>query len=291
MSFVPSNPGVPNIFDAGNCSLISQLLPADTKKFLSDFMQGNAFRNPVGQVVGLLQDKVGLNLNKIDGLGDFAGDLSDLNSALVRANRELAAFTAHTNRISGVAKGGNVLPSLDRIVGVMSAYNSIKDLLKNPGDLLEDNFSNAFSSLNPQIVGPFFENFGQNMLQISSLLDNLANQIGLGNDVGQTLSQLSQLARNLNSLNDTVQNLINGDIDAFSLALAFVERYALGNNIISTALVDPCFGAQLMKNLILTDDFSGTLDSVAKQNSIEIEGGPVNFLDFVPSLQTPPASG
>lgn len=283
MSFVPSNPGIPNIFDAGNCSLISQLLPADTKKFLSDFMQGNAFRNPVGQVVGLLKDKVGLNLDKISGLDAFNDDLSGLNSALLRANRELGDFLAHTNRISGVTKGQGLLPSLDRIVGVMSAYNSVKDLLKNPGDLLEDNFSNAFSSLNPQIVGPFFENFGQNMLQISSLLDTLGGQVG--GDAGETLRQLAQLTRNINAISDNINNLINGDIDAFALALAFVERYALGNNIISTALTDPCFGAQLMKNLILTDDFSGSLGAIAEQNSIEIEGGPVNFLDFTPSLQ------
>lgn len=283
MTFVPSNPGIPNIFDAGNCSLISQLLPADTKKFLSDFMAGNAFRNPVGQVVGLLKDKVGLNLQKIDGLNAFASDLSGLNSALIRANRELSDFFAHTNRISGVTKGQGVLPSLDRIVGVMSAYNSIKDLLKNPGDLLEDNFSQAFSSLNPQIVGPFFENFGQNMLQISALLDNLGSQVG--GDTGEILSQLAQLTRNINALSETITNLINGDLDAFAIALAFVERYALGNNIISTALTDPCFGAQLMKNLILTDNFSGTLGDIAQQNSVEIEGNPIDFLDFTPSLR------
>lgn len=283
MSFVPSNPGIPNIFDAANCSLISQLLPSDTKKFLSDFMQGNAFRNPVAQVTGILKDKIGLNLDKINGLSDFSNDLASLNTALLRANTGLNDFLAHTNRISGLTRDG-VLPSLDRIVGVMSAYNSIKDLLKNPGDLLEDNFSNAFNSLKPEIAGPFFENFGQNMLQISALLDKLGTQIG--GDAGETLAQLAQLARNINSLKDTIDNLINSDINAFSVALAFVEKFALGNNIISTSLVDPCFGAQLMKRLILTDNFSQTLGDVAAENSVELDGSPLDFLDFAPSLKS-----
>jgi hypothetical protein len=226
----------------------------------------------------------------LDDLGqNLTFALRDVNTVLNNVNGEMNAFLAHTNRLSGVDLGGDggVLPRLDQIIGVMSSYNSIKDLLKNPGDLLEDNFSNAFSSLNPQITGPFFENFGANMNQLSTVLANIESQAALGglSGLAESASQLRQLTNNLASIQSNIQNLINGDNNAFQLALAFVERYALGNSLISSALTDPCFGAQLAKNLILNPDFSKGLDDIATENGVKIEGSPVNLLDFVPGLK------
>jgi hypothetical protein len=294
MVWPQNQPGYPNIFDAANCSLISQLLPANAKKFLADFMDGNAFRNPVQQVTEALGKKLGGNQNKLNELlgadSPFNNSLEELNGALSGLNTELSAFNAHTARLSGVQLGGDngVLPRLDQIIGVMSAYNSIKDLLKDPGELLEDNFSNAFSSLNPQISGPFFENFGQNMNQIGTVLSNIETQLALGGASGlaDTVGQLRQLTQNALSLQSNIQTLINNDNNTFALALAFVERYALGNTIISSALTDPCFGAKLAKNLILQPDFSKGLDDIAAETGTKIEGAPVNFLDFVPSLKS-----
>jgi hypothetical protein len=219
------------------------------------------------------------------GLADAAGDLSDV---LGRTNTELQAFIAHTNRLSGVDLGdpNSVLPRLDQIIGVMSTYNSIKDLLKDPGQKLEDNFSNAFSSLNPQITGPFFENFGQNMSQISSVLSNIEAQLAAGGltDLAEDVGKIRQLTDNLVQLESTMQSLINGDINAYNAALAFVERYALGNTIISSVLSDPCFGAQLVTNLITTEDASKALKDIANESGVKVENAPVNLLDYIPSL-------
>lgn len=279
------SPNYPNIFDPGNCSLISQLLPASQKQFLFDFMNGNAFRNPVAQVTGLLQNKIGANLNTIAGITALSGDLAQLNAALTTANGELDAFLSHTNRLSGLSKDGGA--SLDQILGVMSAYNSIKYLLKNSGDCLEDNFSRAFSSLNPQITGPFFENFGQNMNKISGVLAEIQNQLAMGGatDLADLFGQLATLTANIGALTSNMKALIKGDNDAFALALAFVERYALGNSIISTVLTDPCFGAQLAKNLITNPTASQQLDGIAKESGVAVGGSPVNMLDSVPSLK------
>lgn len=286
MAYASDQPGYPNIFDASNCSLISQLLPAGPKAFLAAFMDGNAFRNPIQQVSGLLQGKIGESLNKIEGLNGAVDGLSQLNFALTRVNTELSALIAHTNRLSGLSTD-DVLPNLEEIIGVMSAYNSIKDLLKDPGQLLEDNFSNAFSSLNPQIIGPFFDNFGENMNSIAGVLANIEAQLALGGATGaaQFVGQLRQLTDNINSISANITTLINSDNLAFALALAAVERYALGNTIISTALTDPCFGAQLLKNLIMNPDFSQGLDGIAEENGVKIEGSPVNLIDHTPSLQ------
>lgn len=276
--------GYPNIFDPGNCSLISQLLPANAKKFLFDFMNGQAFRNPISQVAGLLKDQLGVDIARSDLLADLSVDLGILNNRLKLVNDTLTKFLAHTNRLSGL-DSNDIGPKLDQIIGVMSAYNSIKDLLKDPGQLLEDNFSNAFSSLNPKIVGPFFENFGQNMNEISRLLLEIQNQTGGDDsDVGQFAGQLRQLSGNILAIKNNMDAIMNSDNSAFALALAFVERYALGNSLISTVLTDPCFGAQLAKNLITNPDFSKGLDDIAKENNVEIEGSPINLLDLIPSL-------
>ena len=292
MSAYNTQSDYPNIFNPANCSLISQLLPAGPKNFLNDFMEGNAFRNPIAQAANLLRDKMGVNLNKLDILKDLGGpnglnvQLNRMNARLTALNDQMSSFIIHTNRLSGLTTD-SILPRLDQIIGVMSAYNSMKDLLKNPGDLLEDNFSNAFSSLNPQLVGPFFENFGQNMNNISAVLNEIEFQLREGGvtDLADTINQLRQLTDNLNALNNNLQAFKNNDNNAFALALTAVEKFALGNSIISTSLTDPCFGAQLLKNLILKPEFSSGLDGIAKDNGVQIEGSPVNLLDHIPSLR------
>lgn len=274
----------PNIFDPTNCSLISQLLPASSKQFLFDFMNGDAFRNPITQVCDIMRDKLGMNIAKINGLSNLTNELDGLNTALERANAEFAAFQAHTNRLSGVGRGQ---PNLEQIVGVMSAYNSIKDLLKNPGERLEDNFSNAFSSLNPQIVGPFFENFSQNMDGIASMLSEIERQLAAGGatDLAEFAGELAQLTSNINSSVSLMKGFIESDKNAYALALAFVERYVLGNTIISSVLTDSCFAAQLMKNLITNPNFSNQLGSIAAENGVNVSGQPVNLFDYLPSLK------
>jgi hypothetical protein len=289
MTWQQNQPGYPSIFNPANCSLISQLLPPGPKKFLNDFLEGNAFRNPIAGAAQILQEKMGANLSQIEGLSELTSDLDGLNDALGGLNGELSAFITHTNRLSGISIDGDngLLPRLDQIIGVMSTYNSIKDLLKDPEQLLEDNFSNAFSSLNPQIVGPFFDNFGQNMNNISAFLGEIEYQLNQGGatGIGEFVGELRQLTDNVNALSNNITTLINNDNAAFTLALAAVERYALGNSIISTALLDPCFGGQLMKNLILNPDFSKSMDEIATENGVKIEGSPVNLLDHIPSLK------
>ena len=292
MTWAQNQPGYPSIFDAANCSLISQLIPPGPKKFLQEFMDGNLLRNPVQQVTELLQGDIGKSLGKLDGLNAAVGELGnaagELSDALGAINTELTAFKAHTDRLSGVNLGdpNSVLPRLDQMIGVMSTYNSIKDLLKDPGQKLEDNFSNAFSSLNPQITGPFFDNFGQNMNQITTVLSEIEGQLALGGatDAASAVGKLRQLTQNITQLQGTLTSFINGDINAYNAALVFIERYALGNTIISSVLSDPCFGAQLLTNLITTPEASKSLKDIAGESGVKIENSPINLLDSIPSL-------
>lgn len=284
------NPGYPSIFDPFNCSLISQAIPPGAKKFLNDFMNGDLLRNPIQQAAELLQENFGEALAQSDFLKGTAGvgeeiqaACADLSEKLTVVNNEMDAFIAHTNRLSGVVDGD---PGLDQIIGVMSAYNSIKDLLKDPDERLQDNFSNAFSSLNPQIVGPFFNEFGWNMSEISSVLGEISNQLNAGGltGPGEFAATLSSLTANIGALGDNIENLIENDNNAYALALVAVERYVLGNTIISTVLTDPCFGAQLVQNLITQPDAAKQLNDLAKESGIKIENSPINLTDYIPSL-------
>lgn len=295
MGFSQIQPGYPNIFNPANCSVISQLLPPGPKKFLNDFMDGNLLRNPIQQVTELLQGDIGKSLGQLEafqnlGLGfeNLANAAGDLSDALGKVNTELTAFKAHTDRLSGVdiSDPNSVLPRVDQIIGVMSTYNSIKDLLKNSDQLLEDNFSNAFSSLNPQIVGPFFDNFGQNMTQISGVLGEVERQLAAGGatELAESIGKIRQLTDNIIQLEGNIKSLINGDINAFNTALAFVERYALGNTLISSVLADPCFGAQLVTNLITNERGSKALSDIANESGVKVENAPVNLLSMIPSL-------
>ena len=292
------NPGYPNIFDPTNCSLISNLLPPKAKQFVFDFMNGDLFRNPIQQAAELLKGSVGdaiAQSNFIKNSSGLASEVKtaceDLNDALTKVNNEMSNLIAHTNRLSGI---GNGLPALDQIIGVMSTYNSIKDLMKDPNQRLEDNFSNAFSSLNPQIVGPFFENFAWNMNEISAVLGEVGRQLNAGGltGPGEFAETLSSLASNIGEVESNIKSLIKNDEDAYKLALAAVERYVIGNTIISTVLTDPCFGAQLLQNLITKPDAAKQLSDVAQESGIKIENSPINLLDYIPSLagKTPPGS-
>ena len=286
----------PSIFDASNCTLISQLLPPGPKKFLNDFMTGNLFRNPVQQVTEALKDEIGKALSSSDSIADsdllegLTGAFGDLSEALNGVNTELSAYLRHTNRLSGVdLSPGGILPTVDRIIGVQQTYNSIKDLLKDPEERLQDNFSNAFSSINPQIVGPFFENFGQNMNQINSVLGEVEYQLSIGGATAaaEFVGDIRELTTNIISFESNIRTLIDGDINAYNLALAAVERYAIGNSLLSTALVDPCFGARLIKELITSPDASKTLDGIIQESSgvTGPPGVPIDLIDYIPSLR------
>jgi len=289
-------PNYPSVFDASNCTLISQLIPPGPKKFLNDFMNGNLFRNPVQQVAEALKGEIGKALSSSDSISEselLAGATAafgELNKALKSVNGELGAYIAHTDRLSGVdLSPGGILPTVDRIIGVQVTYNSIKDLLKDPRERLEDNFSQAFSSINPQITGPFFENFGQNMNQINSVLSEVEYQLSIGGATAaaEFVGDIRQLTSNIISLESNIRTLIDGDINAYNLALAAIERYAIGNNLLSTALADPCFGARLLKELITTPDASQTLNEIVQENSgiTGPPGMPINLIEYIPSLR------
>lgn len=278
-----------NIFAASNCSLISGLIPPGVKKFINAFMSGNLLRNPLGTVFGLLGEQIGQLIEEVDLLGAVEGaNLTQLNQKLSTLNQDLQKFKKHTDILSGLIRDPDQgYATLDQIIGVMSAYNSMKDVLKDPGAKLEDNFSQAFSSLNPRFVGPFFENFSANMNEIERLLGEISI-ITDANGV-ETLSgpidELAKLADNVGDLSATMEGFIEGDKATYLAAAAVLADYALANGLISSMLSDPCFGGQVIINLITNPEARNDLTSIASSNGIDIQNSPVDFANLASLIE------
>jgi prefoldin subunit 5 len=287
-SFSSVQTGV-SIFSAANCSVVAGLIPPGAKKFINDFMAGNLLKNPLTQVFDILGPELDDLIGKIDGLSGATEDLRELNENLDAMNTQLQKFQRHTNRLSGVLRDDPAY-TLDQIIGVMSAYNSMKEVLKDPGETLQDNFTQGFSSLDPRIVGPFFDNFAANTYEIGRLLGEVGYQLSLSGgqntqELGRLFSQLGELSTNISELTTTMQGFEDADKATYAAAAIALADYALANGLISSILTDPCYGGQLITNLITQPGASSQLSSLAAENGVTVEGSPVDFLSLIPSLK------
>jgi len=278
-----------SIFSAANCSLLAGLIPPGVKKFINDFMSGNLLRNPLTQIFDILGPELNGLIGNLEGLKEITSDLDELNRNLTALNSKLQDFQKHTNRLSGILRDDPAY-TLDQIIGVMSAYNSMKEVLKDPGETLQDNFTQGFSSLDPRIVGPFFDNFAANTYEIGRLLGEVGYQLGLSQgentqELGALFSQLGQLSTNISELTTTMQGFENADKATYAAAALILADYALANGLISSILTDPCYGGQLITNLITQPGASSQLSSLAAENGVTVEGSPVDFLSLIPSLK------
>lgn len=285
---LPQNQVPTNFFDTDNCNLFSQLIPEKQKKFIKDFVNGNLFRNPVEKISKIISDKFpGLdekigNLLGVGGTSGLYDDLVALNDALDGVNDELVAFNQHSSRLSGMGVEDG-LASFQEIFGVMQAYNAIKDTLKDADDLLEDNFSNAFSALKPEISGPVLSNLYDNLSEIENLLDAISMGLGVGGftQTARFVKELALLTGNIKNITGQLETIINNDNGYFANALAFVERYAIGNTLISSSIMDPCFGARVVKDYILQPGASKSLDEIATENGVSTKSNPVGPSDYL----------
>lgn len=275
-----------DFFDTDSCNLFSQLLPASQKRFIKDFVNGNLFRNPIQKVSEIISDRfpaINEKLNEILGFGGpgVIADLEELNKELNAAEKELAKFNQHASRLSGMSVEDG-LASFQEIFSIMTAYNAIMDTLKDSGQLLKDNFSNAFSALKPNISGPVLSNLYDNLSEIENLLAAIGDELGVGGltGLGKFTKELSRLVGNLKGIYGQLETIINNDNGTFANALALVERYALGNTLISSSIIDPCFGARIVKNFIMNPEASKSIDGIAEENGVKIGGSPVDAMDY-----------
>jgi hypothetical protein len=274
-----------DFFDTNNCNILSQLMPEEMKSYMRDFINGNLFMNPVGKAMEGINGLMGDNLSILDGLGGAIAGLDSLAADLSAVSLELQAFTDHTNRLSGISVD-SVRANFATTFNIMAGFNAMVDTFKNADELLEDNFSKAFSSLDPNITGPFLKDISGNLGKINSVLKEIQRQCAIaggpaGDACAKLVGSLSSIVNSLKSAAGNITGILNQDNAAFAVALAALERYALGNTLISSALQDPCFSGALAKNLIMNPEGALKLDDVAKKFGKDIPGSRPLLSDYI----------
>jgi len=274
-----------DFFDTNNCNILSQLMPEEMKSYMRDFINGNLFANPVQKAMEGLNSLMGDNLSILDGLGGTIAGLDSLAADLSAISLELQAFTDHTNRLSGISVE-SVKANFATTFNIMAGFNAMVDTFKNADELLEDNFSKAFSSLDPNITGPFLKDITGNLGKINSVLKEIQRQCAiaggaLGDACAKLVGSLSSIVNSLKSASSNIIGIMNQDNAAFAVALAALERYVLGNTLISSALQDPCFSGALAKNLIMNPEGAFKLDEVAKKFGKDIPGSRPLLSDYI----------
>lgn len=273
-----------DFFDTNNCNILSQLMPEEMKSYMRDFINGNLFANPVQKAMEGLNLLMGDNLSILDDLEGLQG-LETLAADLSAISLELQAFTDHTNRLSGISVE-SVKANFLTTFNVMAGFNAMVDTFKNADELLEDNFSKAFSSLDPNITGPFLKDISGNLGKINSVLKEIQRQCAiaggaLGDACARLVGSLSSIVNSLKSASSNIIGIMNQDNAAFAVALAALERYVLGNTLISSVLQDPCFSGALAKNLIMNPEGAFKLDEVAKKFGKDIPGSRPLLSDYI----------
>lgn len=274
-----------DFFDTNNCNILSQLMPEEMKSYMRDFINGNLFMNPVGKAMEGINSLMGDNLSILDGLGGTIEGLDSLADDLSAISLELQAFTDHTNRLSGISVD-SVRANFATTFNIMAGFNAMVDTFKNADELLEDNFSKAFSSLDPNITGPFLKDISGNLGKINSVLKDIQRQCAIaggpaGDACAKLVGSLSSIVNSLQSASGNITGILNQDNAAFAVALAALERYALGNTLISSALQDPCFSGALAKNFIMNPEGALKLDDVAKKFGKDIPGSRPLLADYI----------
>ena len=176
------------------------------------------------------------------------GNNSTIQQALSDLQGGINGMQVHTDRLSGVSMfkdggsdfgvGGSSgeFGGIASLAGVASAYNSGKEMLKDPGAALEDHFSPIFNS----VLGPGTDAMGTVQNLVDGDLLGFVEEFPGGN--------VSDIAGQIGGVVSGVQNLIDGDLNAYIGAVDYLAKQALGISVLDFYM-DPCFLTKLMGNI------------------------------------------
>ena len=274
-----------DLFPTDGCQVGVMKLSESARSLVNQVVDGSAFVNPVQGAISDAQNAISNALNfevfvpsGLSGGGQtiaplsFTGSVSIFsgltgtdgepifnfiegygnNSTIQQALSDLQGgingMQVHTDRLSGVSMfkdggsdfgvGGSSgeFGGIASLAGIASAYNSGKEMLKDPGAALEDHFSPIFNS----VLGPGTDAMGtvQNLMDgdVLGFLEEFP-----GGDV-------SAIAGQIGGVVSGVQNLIDGDLNAYIGAVDYLAKQALGISVLDFYM-DPCFLTKLMGNI------------------------------------------
>lgn len=273
-----------DLFPTDGCQVGAMKLSDSQRSLINKVVSGEAFVNPVQGAITDAQNSLTNALNfsintltgtttqtVIDEFGNeqeitvdvFAninpltytgpggyGNNAALQQALADAQNAINGMQVHTDRLSGVSMfkdgaesefgiGGasGEFGGIASLAGIASAYNSGKEMLSDPGQALEDHFSPIFNS----VLGPGNDSMGtlQNLMEGDVL--SFIEEFPLGGNINAIASQIGGIASG-------VQNLMDGDLNAYVGAVDYLAKQALGISVLDFYM-DPCFLTKLMGSI------------------------------------------
>ena len=211
------------------------------------------------------------NINPLTytGPGGYGRD-DELQQALADAQNAINGMQVHTDRLSGVSmfddSGSNFgvggssgeFGGIASLAGIASAYNNGKELLSDPGQALEDHFSPIFNS----VLGPGNDSMGTLQTLMEGDVLEFIQEFPLGGNIGEITNQISSVAAG-------VQNLMDGDLNAYVGAVDYLAKQALGISVLDF-YTDPCFLTKLMGS-IGAPDVNALGQEIASQIGVDTD--------------------
>jgi len=256
------------IFPTEGCTIQAAKYTDAEKDLIQTVMDGNAFLNPVKGSINSTNTSISetqslLNSVQYPDLPQWSG----LSASISSLSDQVGSYNTHSNRISGknlTALGPNDEPGFMGLYGIASANNTARESILEKN---EDNFSPVFNS----ILGPASS-------VLNSVTDTINNSVKdlISLNLGVTSSganeypegytaSVAEVQTLISAAASSVANFISADNSSYTSALRYVEKFSLGNMIMSSTQ-DPCFGGKCMDN-VLTPGVKAKLEIVESEKN------------------------
>ena len=166
-------------------------------------------------------------------------------------------FLNHTNRLTGTSGGKTWLKNDGELYGfggvqsVASAYNSVKEAMRDDDDPVEDNYSIFFTSI---------------LVAGKSLMSDILDFVDGGGRVdGITINEIlltdvSGMETKSSDLSTAIYDNINADNNQLSLSVDYLKKFGHGNMILGMNK-DTYFGRRLLDD-IQSDTLKSELEDI-----------------------------
>jgi len=233
-------------FSTTDCGIPHMSLTEEQKAVIKVAMNGDAFSNPIAGDISIGTSTISSIESAISGYTppadgsslDFGGMLSSLGGLTTN----LGSFKTHTDRLSGVnlSNDGEHFGFLG-LQGIATAFNGVQEAMKEPDSVVEDNYSQMFSSVLDS---------GQNLTSdvVNKLTGINISEIINNPDITEAQGIINSLTSDIGSLSSDVSGNILADNNHLSSALDTVKKFGLGNVVLGMDK-DDCFGQKLLDSV------------------------------------------
>ena len=256
------------IFPTTGCSIQAAKYTDAEKDLIQTVMDGNAFANPVKGSMDATNTSISetqslLNSVEYPDLPQWSG----LSASISSLSSQISSYNTHSNRISGKslnALGPNDEPGFMGLYGIASANNTARESIEEKN---EDNFSPIFNS----ILGPASSVLNSvNDTINNSVKDLISLNLGVTSSGANQYpdgftSAVAEVQTLISDASTSVANFITEDNSSYTSALRYVEKFSLGNMIMSSTQ-DPCFGGKCMDS-VLTPGVKAKLDVIESEKN------------------------